>query len=866
MENKIFNMLNKMQKQVVNDLQNNILLSASAGTGKTNTLLYRMVNIIDKNKAAPEEILCLTFTNKACHEIQERAATVLGENSLNIAIMTFHSFCYNLIKIEAKKNSDLFADFVIFDEDDCAEIIKEFNVYKFVTKSLQNFINLVKENRAVYNIYSNNLHTDYARVIKKLFNSENRKLDRVCVNQHYFLDKKMKALMQANGADIVTAYDHRLQEMHGLDFTDLIITVYKFLQDETIKTAWQNKYKYINIDEMQDTSELEYEILAQIFPGNNILLCGDYFQTIYEWRGSNPHTILKKFKAKYNPRLIVFNENYRATQMLLRASYGCLKKLFGEKVYAIYKNEIKAVSRVQGEKIIFKETKNVADEAKWIFEEIHKIGIKDVARIGILTRSNKYNQRLSKNFSILNNRLPNADRVNFILVDEFKFFRRQEIKDVLAFLRLITNRYDETSFRRILKKFAIGIGEKTIAAIETKKYHKAGINIIDFLDRKTYESSGDPFGILLDALAKDKVVVFDVESTGTDTACDEIIQIAAVKIDKNGTIIDKFVRMVKPNKKVGQSFYVHGFSDAFLKEKGEPPALVLQEFIEFSRNTVIVGHNVGYDISILYSQLDRLNMNKPDFITYYDTLDIFRRFYPDLANHKLSFLSEYFVIENKPTHNALDDVMATVGLLLYAVKKNIGPSVLIRKKYISKYIDQFRWIAVQMQELTDNSYIVRPYDLIAKIMNLTKIKEYYKNEPERIDRIRELYLIAREIDNKKVYSRDALNNLLKISALSNSDMDRMLMKVPRIPIITVHQAKGTEFDYVFLAGMQDGIFPAYLAIREGVVEEEKRLFYVAITRAKRQLFLTWSRISEHGRANTVSRFIKTIPVDFVQKI
>lgn len=288
-------------------------------------------------------------------------------------------------------------------------------------------------------------------------------------------------------------------------------------------------------------------------------------------------------------------------------------------------------------------------------------------------------------------------------------------------------------------------------------------------------------------------------------------------------------------------------------------------FIEFAADGVIVGHNVGYDISILCSELRRKNLAKTKFAAVYDTLDIFRRFYPNLPNHKLSFLSNYFAVEDKPTHNALDDVMATAALLLYAIKNNLVPTQQKRKEYTSSHLDQFRYIAVQINELSDNSAFCRPHELIAKIMNVTRIKEFYEKSPERIERIREFYLIAKYKDNPAEEPSAALNDLLKLTALSNNEMDRLLEADKRIPILTVHHAKGSEFSHVFLAGMQEGIFPAYLALKEGRIEEEKRLFYVAITRAKKRLYLSWSCTSEHGKKNTVSRFLASLPEAYTKK-
>lgn len=858
--------LNEKQLKVVKELDRNILLIASAGTGKTNTLVYRLTEIIKCKRALPQEILCLTFTNKACDEMQKRVTTLLGASADKIDISTFHSFCYEIVKAEAKKNSDLFMDFTIFDEDDCMEIVRSINTYGVADKSLQDFINLVKQYRAVYGYYTDDAHADYRQVGEQLFAHEMAKIDAVCETAYHHLDKKMKEIVRVACAQIVERYNKLLADMHGLDFVDLIVKADELLLKPTVVKIWQHKYKYLNIDEVQDTSLLEYRILSRLFASNNILLCGDYFQTIYQWRGSNPQQIIEQYKKVYAPLTVIFDRNYRATQTLLAASYDCLRNLLGAAVDKVYAEALTAAAPITGAKIVIKKVDDAKAEAGWIFAQISKLRDTDLSKICILTRSNRYNERLSIYLADINKTLPHEKQINFILVDQFKFFRRQEIKDVLAFLKLLLNRHDLLSLKRILTKFVPGIGEKTMAELQSTAYREVGISLTDFLDKRVYGVSADPFADLLTALPNENLVIFDVESTGTDIATDEIVQIAAVKLDAAGKVKEKFMQLLKPDKKVGTSFFVHGFSDEYLAQNGKSAKDVISDFLQFVMDAVIVGHNVSYDIDILTNQIDRLQLARPKFAAVYDTLDIYRRFYPNLANHKLGFLSDYFSIEDKPTHDAFDDVLATASLLLHALQNNIVPTAKMREEYIRKHLVQFRQIAMQINELAEDSKLLRPYEIIAKIMNVTRIKEFYSTQPERINRIRELYLIARHGDNEAQKPRASLVKFIKMAALSNNEMDRMIAKVPRVPLITVHQSKGSEFDYVFLAGMQEGIFPSFLAVREGNLTEEKRLFYVALTRAKRKLFISWSNLSEHHRKNKISSFLAAIPTKYKEDI
>ena len=336
---------NEKQLQVIQELNRNILLTAGAGTGKTDTLSDRVAYIIDQGQATPEEILCMTFTNKACLELKERIISAVKEKGLFVTVKTFHSFCYDIVKTEAKKNSDLFTDFIIFDEDDCKELVRSVSPYRGLASSLQNFVNLVKQYRAIYDIYSESSLRDYGMVIDRLFAEKEVVLNGVCRRSDYSTDHVMQEVMQTNGAAFIEVYNQQLQDMHGLDFNDLTTNVYQLFKDVNVRDTWRGKYKYINIDEMQDTSEVEYKILSQLFTGSNVLLCGDYFQTIYEWRGSTPDSILPRYIEEFKPITIAFEENYRSTSTLLNASYGCLQTMFGEQVRVLYPKEIKSAAK-----------------------------------------------------------------------------------------------------------------------------------------------------------------------------------------------------------------------------------------------------------------------------------------------------------------------------------------------------------------------------------------------------------------------------------------------------------------------------------------------------------------------------------------
>ncbi|WP_415331226.1 3'-5' exonuclease [Clostridium perfringens] len=867
--------LNEEQQKVVNEQKNNIILLASAGTGKTNTLAERVTSIIKNGNSKPSEILCITFTNKACKEMSDRVMKIVGGEAKDITIRTFHSFCFDVVRTYAKRNTDIFSDFTIFDEDDCREVISKLSYY-YATSNLmatnmqiQKVIDFIKVERARIETLEDRVLDEYKTVIDEIFKFREEKINQVCTNKGN-LNLNLKNYIKFHGHELVTLYDSKLREDHALDFNDLIILTKELFKDEKVVRALKNKFKYINIDEVQDTSIIEYSIIEKLFEGNNVLICGDFFQTIYSWRGSDPEMIFNKFKEKYNPVEIVFSKNYRATKNLNKASLEFLNNAFSSKVSTMYKDGILAESKEDGEKILLKETRGLREEARFIFDYVNKLCEKgeDLKRVCVLTRDNNYNIGLSEELYQIGG-YEGAD-FEFILVDQFKFFRRQEVKDILAFLKLIANRYDSLSLKRIVNRLPTGIGMRTLEAIESYKYKEVGIRLADYIDPLVLEY-GEKFSLLINAFEKENIIVFDVESTGVDVTEDEIIQIAAIKLNKNGEVVDKFEKFLKNKKPVKDSYYVHGFSDEMLQRIGEDKEKVLKEFVEYSKDSIIVGHNVQYDINILCSELERNNLGKPKFKTFYDTLDIYRRFYPGNINYKLENLSNVYDTKHKPSHDAMDDIIATGELLVRAINEKIRETSMERMALMSKHLKAFTAISKKLNELFKIAESKRPYELVACVMNGFNIKSMYAGDEnkEKLNRLRDLYALFRDLDDKSKGNRDALLDIIRITGLSNGELESLIInrtKKPRIPIITVHQAKGLEFDTVFLAGIQNNTFPSYMSIKEGNLAEEKRVFYVAITRAKKRLVITYNSQGKYGHRNEISQFINYIPKKFFKII
>lgn len=867
--------LNETQRDVATDTTHHILLNAPAGTGKTNTLACRMAYLIHHEGLSGEQLLCLTFTNRACKELKKRIIERVHEKGLDVIVKTIHGFCYSVIKEDAKRSHNVDHDFLVYDDEDCkallAELVQQDSLFSQGQKrlqKLQQFIEVIKKDCVLQHHYEGT-PTDYEAVVHALWQHPET-VRSICANYNGSCDTELEQWLITNGLSLVTSYASALAANHALDFADLIVNAYALLSEPDIQQKWCHRFRYIAIDEMQDTSEIEYKLLALLFPGRIILLCGDYFQTIYEWRGSYPAYIMHHFEKDFAPRHLTFTINYRATETLLHASSACLAHLFPEESAKTYTTPIRPHAVVKGEKIVLKGCDTFMSEGRFIFQEIAKLPSEARKSVCILTRSNIKNKQIWNSVRSHNEKVLPEAQLPFTMIDQFQLFKRQECKDVIAYLRLLVQKHDVPSLERIISRFVDRVGKRTVATIKSPSYRQLGISLTDFIDPLTQEY-GDPFGLLLSSWKNENIVVFDVESTGTDTSHDDIIQIAAIRLDKTGAVTKQFMTYVKPSRPVGSSYYVHHISDEKLAAEGQDAQTAIQQFLDFSKDAIIVGHNVTYDLSILYSEMERLQMDGRRNWPYYDTLDIFRRFYPKLLNHTLSFLSDYFQIDDKPSHDAFDDIKATAGLLRYAMVNHIAPNTAKRRAAMAMYLRLFAPLSQDIDQLRQASYTLPPAELLAKLMKESTIKSYYEthdktgtNGPiDRIENIRKLYMIAKEGHDPAQSPRDGLHDFLMMTSLSNSELDSLIAKKPQIPIITIHQAKGLEFDYVFLASMQDGTFP--LSRAQGrELEEEKRLFYVAITRAKKKLYLTWHHYENQRRCKP-SPFLQALPaVDILE--
>ena len=860
--------LNDAQRMVAEDVTHHILLTAPAGTGKTGTLARRIARLVEKGMAAPEEILCLTFTNKACREMEHRIQEYMGEKGQGVSVKTIHGFCYELIQAEADNPENRYVNLSVWDEEDCRELMDDIlekwntrpgNERQMIRNSRYFFYDVDKAKRW---LLERNRYTGEAADYLAAMNA--------ILPNPFNVDKNRVR------AEMAAGYDRQLHSLGGMDFNDILIGALHLLSDDGCSRRWSSRFRYLHVDEMQDMSMLEYGIVLRLASQARVLLAGDYFQTIYEWRGSDPIQLIQRFTREFHPEVYTFTENYRATPLLLKAAEGYLRNAFSKDI-PDERSSVSSVREGQGEPIVIHPAFETLDgEARWIIQCIEflvhkqkKLQEAEQGKICILCRNNAYNERLEEAFTRQLNQLKadgsgRWDFIRFLRIGEEKLYRKREVKDVLAALHLAVNPFDNNSARRLCLNWGKGIGEATVKKILSSDYRKLGIALSDFL-RPDVLRYADTYGTLLQALDEGRLTVFDVESTGTSTSTDEIVQLAAVTLNRDGQVTARFNRLVKPSGPVGESEKIHHISDERLKAEGEPPEKVFADFLAFTRNHILAGHNVSYDIHILMSQMRRLGMDPVETPAWVDTLEIFRRYYPELKNHKLEYLGEVFKVHHKSSHNAYDDILATAEILMYAVNHHLRPEMDARRACISPYVSLFMPMARIVQDISRMSWKQNPNALIGQVISQLNMDEYFTQHGKTRER-QHLEALKRYAEAYPDYGRppqDVLQEYLAMTALDAGDEILWQSGQAGIPIATVHQAKGMEFDFVFMAGMADENFPSSGALKAGMLMEEKRLFYVAITRARKRLFLSWNIQSSRFGDGRASRFIANLPKDTV---
>lgn len=425
----IYDTLNEQQKAAVMHTQGPLLLLAGAGSGKTRVLTHRAAYLIDEEGVDPWNILAITFTNKAAGEMRERVNQIVGDRADRIWVSTFHSTCVRILRRYIDRLG-YDTNFTIYDTDDQRGIMKE------VCKKLQIDTKQLKERT----------------ILGAISSAKDELIDPLQYEKQNGFDY--------NGSRIAKAYREyqaTLKKNNALDFDDLIVkTVELFRADAQVLDSYQNRFRYIMVDEYQDTNTAQFELI-RLLAGKyrNLCVVGDDDQSIYKFRGANIRNILDFEKVYPEAKVIKLEQNYRSTQVVLDAANAVIRNNTRRKNKALW------TDKKEGSRIHFRPFDNAYEEAEFIASDVAKKHRNEDVRYGdcaVLYRTNAQARMLEERFIM--------EGIPYDVIGGTNFYARREIKDILAYLKTIDNGRDDVAVKRIINIPKRGIGATTIVRVQ----------------------------------------------------------------------------------------------------------------------------------------------------------------------------------------------------------------------------------------------------------------------------------------------------------------------------------------------------------------------------------------------------------------
>lgn len=451
--------LNKQQKEAVTTTEGYVRIIAGAGTGKTKALTYRYAYLVDELGISTSNILCVTFTNKAAREMSKRIRQMIGDSDTGY-ICTFHGFCVKLLR------EDIHAinypqNFVVMDSEDTEEILKT-----------------VYENAHIQSrTYTFDMARDHISAMKN-------EMQHIAYLADISNDRLLADYEKASDIPekVFLGYLYEQKKVYGLDYDDLITIALHILRTDAEKCRkWQERMMYVMVDEFQDVSGNQYA-LAEILSGyhRNLFIVGDPDQTIYTWRGARIEYILEFDKNHENTQTIFLDTNYRSTPDILAVSNSLIEKnrnRLPHRLVAVKPPEARP---------LYVHSRTTGDEAQWVTNEIKRLveaGAKYSA-IAVLYRSHFVSRSIEEAFI--------KTKIPYILYSGTEFYKRKEIKDVLAYLRMVAHA-DDLSFRRVINEPKRNFGKKRMSMLKSYcETHRCSLysGLQDLLEEKTVKSTG----------------------------------------------------------------------------------------------------------------------------------------------------------------------------------------------------------------------------------------------------------------------------------------------------------------------------------------------------------------------------------------
>lgn len=742
--------LNSAQREAVLTTEGPLLVLAGAGSGKTRVLTFRIAHMLGDLGVKPWQVLAITFTNKAAAEMRERLAALIPSGTRGMWVCTFHAMCVRMLREDA----DLLGytgQFTIYDDDDSKRMVRDI-MQALGIEQKQFPINMIRS---------------------KISSAKN-----AMIGPEDML-KSADSPNDKKAAQVYLELERRLRAANAMDFDDLLVRTLELLRTRPeVLDKYQERFRYISVDEYQDTNHVQYEI-ANLLAAKyqNLMVVGDDDQSIYSWRGADITNILDFEKDFKNCKTVKLEQNYRSTGHILSAANAVVRHNSQRKDKRLFTAE------GDGEKIQAFQASDERDEGRWIAGEIEKLHSKGTSYddIAVFYRTNAQSRILEDMFL--------RAGVPYKIVGGTRFFDRAEIRDVMAYLKMIVNPADEMSVKRVINTPRRGIGSTSIQKIE----QLARDNRCSFFQACEIATAETGMFSAKVRNGLSSFVSLVREGRRMDGELKDVVEMI---VDKTGLL---------------QAFRAEGTMES------ESRAENIQEFLGVAAEF----EETHEDIEGTLESLEELRA-------------------AGVADVPASAEPEPVVVSAPAPEPGPSAPVSSFEALVGA-----------RDAAGSNPLDSLAAPALSPQDalaaaIAGNAYAA-PTEMPAGAVHADEIERTYGP-----------------------LTCKALPALMEWLAL-RSDLDSLAGETHAITMMTIHSAKGLEFPAVFVAGMEEGIFPHVHDFGgsddPGKLEEERRLAYVAITRARKRLFLTYAatrRTYGSTSANPRSRFLNEIPFEDIE--
>ena len=876
-ENNYTSSLDKYQVPVVEASQGHHLVLASPGCGKTHILAER-IRYARERGVKYEDMLCLTFTNRAAREMTNRIQKVVGGDFSELMVGNVHRFCSKFLFEQGR----IPADSAIIDDEEAVSIIadyrnedeegvtRDFNRYKGYQTIIffQHFIYQMEHQHPwKYYLHPESFTDDDREAVKHICASQKIEYDEQAVVNIYHHAQEYMDEANAPGLDGKTAdrirvllwkmyyancYARYKEENHLFDFEDLLLYTYDiYRSDPTCK-----RYPWIQVDEVQDLNGMQLAIIDLLTAEDNpmVMYLGDEQQAIFSFMGAKVETLtLLKMRCKGNIHHL--QRNHRSPKYLLDVfnDYAEKQLKIDRELLPLSDNDTKATSgdlRIIHSSTIDAEHKDIATEALSLYEQNKE------ERTAVIVSANSDADRISE-------AMTEAGLTHF-KVSGRDLFDTPDVKLLLAHLSVLSNEHNSIAWTRIMKGVR-AFPSHALARRFNWKLKQLALSPSDFLlyPESCYTAE------FLRAYNEEEIVVFDTETTGLNVFQDDIIEIAAIRI-KGGKVVgeplDLYIETDKPilpmlgdKENPMYAIYHEKMSTGELLS----PSDALQCFLDYVGSSPILGHNANYDYNILDNNLQRYcndTMQAHD-IRCFDSLKLIRLLAPSLHSYKLESLLETFQLAGVNSHQAIDDVKATVSLVRLcaekAREKQAQQAAFIRHPKVKPFANVLRSnYGERYREAVNRLYQLSTDHEPALVSELSTAYNAFRsdgliNDIPRLDYILRYLRIDMLTDETvaNALAPQLSQYIMDINTLKEADFCNSKSILERIYVTTVHKAKGLEFDNVIIFDAAAGRYPNAYNKTKQQDEEDARKFYVAMSRAKRRLFIAYAlqMVDRHGR-------------------